>query len=309
MACTDPKYAYPAGFHPSGKPKLTFKRPDDFTGDPQPIPCQRCDSCKLDHAKEWATRLCHELQTSLIGSFLTLTYRDADLPADGSLSLDVLQKFIKRLRKYLEPRKIKFFACGEYGEERKRPHYHVLVFGYDFPDKRFWSRTKAGSKLYRSATLEKLWTFGFSSIGEINFQTAAYTARYTLKKTRDFREYERLDYESGELVKLKPEFITMSNGLGKDWWTKYRGDTDKDFLLAGEAEFRVKVPRYYDKLREKEDPDSLVLIKERRKVRGEEYCAKEGTRERLKAKAVVRKAQVKMLHRGYHSEKENVFDT
>jgi hypothetical protein len=88
---------------------------------------------------------------------------------------------MKRLRKeYGEG--IKFYMCGEYGPKLGRPHFHALLFGHDFSDRKLWSTTPAGSKLYRSAELEKLWDKGFSSVGDANFESAAYVARYIMKK-------------------------------------------------------------------------------------------------------------------------------
>ena len=71
--------------------------------------------------------------------------------------------------------------CGEYGDKLGRPHYHAIIFGVTFVDKKLWS-IRRGNNLYRSATLEKLWPYGFSSIGTVNFETAAYVARYVTKK-------------------------------------------------------------------------------------------------------------------------------
>lgn len=117
--------------------------------------------------------------------FLTLTYSDANLPPGGNLVPDDLTKFLKRLRKTYSPDEngltLRYFACGEYGSQTDRPHYHVLVLNQDLNDKR---PIKSGSKytLYESSVLSKLWPFGHHALGDVTFESAAYVARYCMKK-------------------------------------------------------------------------------------------------------------------------------
>ena len=274
MPCTKPKTAWKYGKHPSGKTKLTFKDPQEPGTEKQKIPCGKCVSCKLDYAREWSTRITHEMQTAGIGCFITLTISDAHMVYPPTVYKRTIQLFIKRLRKRVK-QKFKYFACGEYGTGRQRPHYHICVMGYDFPDKQFWKKTPAGSEIFRSAILEKVWTYGYAHLGELNFQSAGYAARYTLKKSRKKDEYVHIaDYneDTGEIKKtygLNAEFITMSKGIGLEWWNKYKTDTDKDYLSV-DYDKKVKVPRYYDKQREKEDPESLEQIKQGREAKAKE---------------------------------------
>lgn len=302
MACTQPKRAWKSGLTKNGKQKLVFTRPKYSNAEEQKVPCGKCVSCKLDYSREWAIRIQHEAQTALISCFLTLTYNDENIPEDRSVDVREIQLFIKKLRKKIYPAKIKYFACGEYGNKKtqnNRPHYHVIIMGYDFIDKRLWKTTDSGQKIYRSNELEKIWTKGYSSIGEVTFQSAAYVARYTLKKTKDKKGYEHVDTDTGEINDLKPEFLTMSQGIGKTWWNKYKTDTNKDYLL-NEALQKTKVPRYYDKQREKEDPDSLEEIKLRREEKAKEQ-EKENTIRRKMAKRKVKETQSKQLIRGYEN--------
>ena len=168
--------------------------------------------------------------------FITLTFSDKELlKRENPLSVDTrdFQKFMKRLRKYTG-KKVRYFHCGEYGDENMRPHYHACLFGLDFEDKYVWME-RNGNKLYRSPTLEKIWPFGYSSIGEVNFETAAYVARYVMKKVTgegkdrlkvkecdgelvELKHYQMLDKDTGEIIELKPEYTTMSRrpGIGKD---------------------------------------------------------------------------------------------
>lgn len=236
-------------------------------------------------------------------SFLTLTYRPADLPAYGSLVPEHLQSFIKALRKKLDPVRVRFFACGEYGEKLSRPHYHVLLYGYDFPDKYHWRLSPKGEQLYRSPLLEEVWTKGHSEIGEVNFKTAAYVARYITKKIHGEQavmHYANIELETGELLGERlPEFIRMSlrPGIGEAWFQKFWEDVfPNDYCHVNGRKFGV--PRYYDKLLERISPELLEEVKEARRIAMEER-AEDFTPERLEAREKVKKAQAGMLKRGY----------
>ena len=95
------------------------------------VPCGQCLLCRIARRKEWSMRMLHELDRYNDSVFLTLTYNDANLPENGSLRRTDLQKFFKRLRKQLDKdgRKIRYFACGEYGSQTQRPHYHAIIYG------------------------------------------------------------------------------------------------------------------------------------------------------------------------------------
>lgn len=174
--------------------------------------------------------------------FLTLTYSPEHLPADGSLNKSHFQLFLKRLRKKIAPRKISYFHCGEYGDDLGRPHYHALLFGLEFSDRRFYKKSKDGHNLYTSETLDQIWGFGSCWIGELNFETAAYCARYCLKKiTGDAAE----SHYKGK----QPEYCTMSTkpAIGARWAAKYQEQTYRQDKILINGVLR-KPPRYYDKL-------------------------------------------------------------
>ena len=181
--------------------------------------------------------------------FITLTYDDAHLPVDCSLDYSHFQLFMKRLRKYFSGRCIRFYMRGEYGENYGRPHFHAILFGLDFSDRRVHSRTGSGHFIYRSAILESLWTKGFSSVADFSFESAAYVARYVMKKvTGDAAEahYRVVSRETGEIFDRVPEFNRMSlkPGIGALWWNQY-GQTDvvhRDRVVVNGSE--SSVPRY-----------------------------------------------------------------
>lgn len=207
-------------------------------------------------------------------SFITLTYSPDRQPAHGSLSLDDWQNFMKKLRHRVG--KVRFFMCGEYGENLEHsqngivghPHFHACLFGYDFPDRVLWN-VRDGVRLYRSAQLEKLWPYGYSSIGDVTFESAAYVARYVMKKQLGADSdlfYNYCDLESKEEVNLKPEFTTMSRrpGIGKTWFDKHKGDLRKDFITLNGVKMRPA--KFYDAQFEKEEYHTYEKIKEERKA-------------------------------------------
>lgn len=232
-----------------------------------------------------------------------MTYNPEHLPPNGTLVKRDLQLFMKRLRKLQAG--IKFYACGEYGEKLSRPHYHICIFGYDFTDKKIlkskraykhFGHTVKGYNLYTSETLESLWKFGFSTVGELNEQTAGYTARYVLKKIFGQRKEEY--YKDKE-----PEFSLMSRGgtkgrgLSYGWFKKYKSDIyPKDFFTINGK--RHKPPRYYDKLLEETEPETFQKIKNKRMKHAEEEFKKNGLR-RLQQKEHHKTLTIKLLKREY----------
>ena len=257
----------------------------------------------------------HEAKMHRHNSFLTLTYNDEHLPPGGTLQYRDYQLFNKRLRKTLSRRQryallpivasgdtpsMRFYMCGEYGEQFHRPHYHVCLFGTDFSDKRYLAKTPTGSKLYRSETLEKLWPLGFSSIGELNFESAAYVARYVMKKitgTQAKKHYEKIDQTTGEIIQLKPEFNNMSRrpGIGWSWLQKYTADVypNAKVIVRGH---QTNPPRYYDKLYKKQNPTEWEAIEYDRFVQGKEHWT-EQLEPRLRAREQVAAAKIAMLKR------------
>jgi hypothetical protein len=199
--------------------------------------------------------------------FITLTFNDESLFArENPYSLDKTeyQRFMKRLRKKYG-KQVRFFHCGEYGDKNKRPHYHAILFGVDFDhDRKLWSN-KDGIKLFTSESLEKLWPYGFCTIGQVTFESCAYVARYIMKKqTGEKAEdyYMRWCPETGEGTAIDPEYCTMSRkpGIGKSWIEKYKTDVyPHDYVVINEH--KVKPPRFYD---QQLDEDELRKLKDQR---------------------------------------------
>lgn len=205
----------------------------------------------------------HEASAYEESSFVTLTYAPEFLPSSGSLVKRDVQLFMKRLRKFFRGERISFFACGEYGDTTRRAHYHAILFGAAFPDQVFRKSGTDGAKLYSSPTLDRLWKLGECLIGAVSFQSAAYVARYCVKKVTGAKAeqyYRRVDVDTGELHYVEPEFVLMSTrpAIGRRWYERFGPEVEAhDSVVARGRE--AKPPRYYDKLAEARDPESHAV--------------------------------------------------
>lgn len=196
--------------------------------------------------------------------------------------------------------KVRFYLAGEYGEQFGRPHFHICLFGVDFKDKIYLAKTPAGSKLYRSPTLERLWTLGHSSVGELTFESAAYAARYIMKKVNGKKQethYLKLNSETGEIFKLQPEYNNMSRmpGLGLAWLEKYNADIypEGKVIVRGK---QTNTPRYYDKQFKKWDPLNYEQLQHFRHLEGL-LQAQHNTDARLHVREQVAAAKISQLKR------------
>lgn len=318
--------------------QITSARGPMSTGRLITRPCRRCVGCRLAKSREWAVRCMHEDRyefkhgSGVPGSFITLTYNRENLPWDGSISKSVHQKFIRALRDRLRPEgvSIRYYMCGEYGADEYeqyqkmdgsfgrvrigpgRPHYHYLIFGYDFPDKYEWT-THRDHIYYRSPLLEEVWTndqgesLGFSSVGRVTPETAAYTARYVLKKIGGELaddHYTRIVPGREEPVPIEPEFCLMSlkPGIGAKWFEKY-GVSDiydsGDFVVLNGKKYAT--PKYYDKLLEDLDERLLEETKSKRRIRAHGQ-QQDSTRERLDVRNELAELKSSKLKRGYEQD-------
>ena len=257
-----------ACYHPAKAVRLRdgnvkFVSQSTVDGELMTLPCGQCVGCRLEHSRQWAIRCLDEAQMHKSNCFITLTTSVESVQKYGrSLNLDAFQKFMKRFRKEVFPTRIRFFHCGEYTKSYL-PHYHALIFGYDFPDRKYWSMNNSGShKLYRSETLERLWPYGYSLIGDVSFESAAYVARYVLKKVIGSRDdQDRLIMkDTGEV--LANEYVTMSRrpGIGRSWYDKYKSDVYPlgNRVVRG---LNMRPPKYYDTLYALDDPSNFELLK------------------------------------------------
>lgn len=256
----------------------------------------------------WAARCVHEAQLHERNSFITLTYSDEWLPRrPTTLVPEHLQKFLKRLRHKTGP--FRFYGCGEYGDLHWRPHYHALLFGVDFPDRELYT-VRRGVRVYTSELLSRTWGMGFCTVGEVTFESAAYCARYVMKKVGGDQApyyYSEIDPYTGELVPIEPEFSRMSlkPGIGAEWFKKYQADVFPDDFVVLKGK-RMRVPDYYDKLFEQEmvGPKHKLLgpvsnVKRKRAERAE--AVGDNSPDRLAVREKVFKARIEKLKRDLHA--------
>ena len=269
------------------------------------VKCGQCIGCRLDRSREWAIRCAHEAKEHSENCFITLTYAEDPV----TLIHADFQKFMKKLRRALPGQRFQYYMAGEYGSvydangTKKdgllgRPHFHMLLFGYDFPDRVFYKRSPSGIAMYNSEFLSDRWGHGHAVLQDFSIEAAAYVARYVTKKItgdRAAEHYTKVDVTTGEIIEVEPEYNRMSlkPAIGKRWLEKYYADVyPKDFVTEGGIKF--KPPRYYDKMFEHLDPAKMAEIKEKRQ---EVARAERDTPERLETRHEVKKLQAKRLLR------------
>ena len=312
------------------------------------VACGQCLGCRLDYSRMWAMRINHERGLHEVtggNCFVTLTYRDRKecdteqlrngyhIPDDWSLHKEHWQLFMKRLRKAFEPERIRFFMCGEYGNICQhgldldavgcplccvgRPHFHACLFNVSFPDLVVYGE-HLGEPRLTSPFLENVWKYGFVDVGELNFDSAAYVARYILKKkTGPMADDHYMNYDLDGVVNfLTPEFVLMSRGrpckghrtlqldcddceggIGWRWFRRYKSDLyPRDEVPIDGFGVVRGMPRYYDKLFEISDPLTLEEVKAVRMKFKEEH-GDDYTPARLMDRYKVAKAKVDRLKR------------
>lgn len=259
MPCFTPLTAYRAKSSNALDYYISFKPENPENLFEMKLPCGQCLGCRLDHAANWAARCVHEASLHDKNCFLTLTYDDDHLPENNSLIKLDMQLFLKRLRKAYPKEKyghIGYFLSGEYGDTNGRPHYHALLFNFDFPDKKIWKKGKHGDSLYTSEICQKIWqNKGYCVLGNVTSNSAAYVARYVVKKIKG---RSASDYYGSRI----PEFSLCSKkpAIGLEWIKKYHSDIFNydQMILEGR---KLRPARYYDKYYEKNFPEKYSDIK------------------------------------------------
>lgn len=163
-----------------------------------------------------------ELEQWPRSSFVTLTYDDEHMPGDGTLFPYDTELWLKRVRRAIEPRRIRYYLAGEYGDRTKRPHYHAVLFGVDPSE---------------SGVVDDAWGLGWTKVGTVTEHSIRYVADYVTYKVFGVaaeRVYER----------RKPPFARMSQGLGRDWCDA-RADQLRVALSMEHRGHPVALPRYF----------------------------------------------------------------
>ena len=302
MACYHPLHAFKIGVTGKGKDKYKITsgdidRIEYFDGKKVAvdhwnynyieIPCGKCIGCRLDYSRQWANRCMLEAKQYEHNAFITLTYEDAALTFnDGAnrktgevmkvptLVPEELTKFMKDLRRYYKyhygEEGIRFYACGEYGSKNDRPHFHVIVFNLNIRDKEYLFTNSSHDKIYTSEIIRGIWGKGHVTIGDVTWNSAAYTARYVMKKIKgkDAKKYY-------ELLGVVPEFTRMSRreGIARNY---YENNKDKiyeldEIILANKKGLaqKIKPCKYYDNLYDIENHEFMQKLKQKRKLEAE----------------------------------------
>ena len=242
------------------------------------IPCGKCIGCRLEYSRQWANRCMLELQEHDSSYFCTFTYDDAHLPLSYYADPDTgeaipcatlvkrdFQLLMKRIRKEFKNDKIRFFGCGEYGSETLRPHFHIVLFGLHLDDLKYYKRSAQGYDYFNSPRLQSCWKKGYVVVGEVNWQTCAYVARYVTKKLTGSLASFYSDFN------IEPPFILMSRkpGIARNYYDENSDNIykyDSIVLSNPEKPLKFKPPRYFDKLFDIDNPVQSAIIKTQRQV-------------------------------------------
>lgn len=299
MPCFSPLSGYRSRhINKNGKREIVFNQNKGLVDLSLKVPCGKCIGCKIAYAQGWQTRLHNEAKMHPDNCFVTTTYNPENCPPLMSLDKKHLQNFHKKIRNHYGS--FRFYACGEYGELNKRPHYHAALFGIglsSFDDLKRYKKTPQGFWLYTSETLTELWGKGFVVIAAFTAETAGYICQYVTKKItgpKSELNYMRFDSTTGETWQVETEFAIMSRrpGLGSTWYDKFKTDAFPDDFLVRNGK-RIPVPNYYRRKLEKENNAMYSELKLTRKIRAKKssdntadrlYTREECTLARLKAK-------------------------
>lgn len=263
------------------------------------LPCRKCLPCRLNQAREKAIRCYHESKMHEDNIFLTLTYNEENLKSP-KLQYEDFQLFMKRLRRQNE-QKIPLMVTGEYGEIRKRPHFHALIFNYRPEDQKFKYTSDRGDRVYTSETISDLWQKGNIEYGDITMDSANYVARYAAKKLVHGNDQ---DHDFHPIHKTSSKY-----GIGRSWIEKYyQHPLENGFVLLPNGE-KSKIPRYYVDWAKKHQPQlwSYYVTEVQPKIQklAEEQSQKEieeflanpslGKLKRSKVKEIILQSKFKQL--------------
>lgn len=272
-SCPFPKSVF-LHFYP--KRQLCFSHSDghDYYNQkpalPINIPCGKCLYCLNVYSTQYAVRCMLESKLYKDNCFITLTYDDEHLPLNNYLDKIDVQKFLKRLRRRLEPLKIRYFGCGEYGSKGLRPHYHLIIFNWAPDDLAFYKHLD-GQDIYLSQFLTDVWGKGFTSVGiDMSVRTVKYSCKY-LQKMNDIPESfpkpfllmsrrpgiarDCIDskflkdgavYLDGVAYSIPPYFLKVFNNSGVDVNTyAFKNEAIKSFSIACKKKFTKENIDYY----------------------------------------------------------------
>lgn len=228
----------------TGKRPITFQRSAGYSDMALQVPCGKCDGCQADRAMAWAIRCHQEASLHKSNSFLTITYNDKNLPSDGKLRPDDLRLFFRRLKSGYD---FRYFACGEYGDKTRRPHYHALIFGQDFLQ---GNVVQINENLYSNNDVAETWGNGTVVCAPVTMATCCYVAGYVAKKIGDTDTFSKM---------------SRNPGIGKRWIEKYWQEVANNGTVVIEGR-ELPVPQRYLAWMQ----DELFHVKQQRKKKVED---------------------------------------
>lgn len=243
--------------------------------------CGHCIDCRLNKSREWATRCMLEAKEHQNKYFITLTYDNEHLPINEGVDITTgeiiktptlkkedLQNFWKRLRMHYERKygiknKLRYVGCGEYGDQLNRPHYHAIVFGLPIFDLKTDHKSKRGNMNYKSKEWQEIWGNGIVAIGDVTWESCAYTARYVMKKQTGLgKEIYKIENRESEFPCYSKRPAIAKNFFQENWQKIY--DNDEIYIKTKDGVKGVKPARYFDKLFDVIDHESMNKIKRNR---------------------------------------------
>lgn len=251
--------------------------------------CGSCTGCRVKRRMDWAFRLKNESEYHPHSWFVTLTYDDENLPHGGSLYHEHISKFVRALRKKQPEEDIRFFGVGEYGKAQQsnmylaRPHYHLILFGPDFPDRVILPLKPSGfipspqyvdlfgpgsgAKHFESETMSSCWKRGFVQFSATSEATMNYVTKYHIDKVTGDKAEEHYSAiaDNGELIIRERETARMSRnpGIGRQWIEdNWQTIYPKGYVEHGPTKFSP--PAYYDRWLEENHPQIFEEVKAKR---------------------------------------------
>lgn len=285
------------------------------------VGCGNCPYCAERKSKEWAYRLMQEDRVSNSSYFVTLTYNTKNVPITKkgymTLSREDLQKYIKRLRHHhaktrnskwrdwyaSEYKPIRYYAVGEYGSKRGRPHYHAIIFN---------AHKNHILQSWREVYDKKLDVYidmGGIDIGTVTRNSCRYVMKYMMKD-QGYRRSVPFPYPYDGI----PQFAFMSRNIGSNYLTPamiryHKADLNRNYC-TWPGGYRCPMPRYYrDRIwtdtHEREVMlDHIVTEVELDEKDKRDYAKKIGRLEQYYAKAMSRKAAQKNLANYFYKNKK-----
>lgn len=188
------------------------------------VPCGRCVVCKDQRKKQWFIRIMAEVAYCDFTKFFTLTYSNEFLPNPEAprLKHEDFQRFFKRLRKELKGIRLKYYMCGEYGEELGRPHYHCILMIYGDL-----------GEININKVIRDKWPEGHVDIGSVTPRSVMYCLNYMDKLYL---------LEAKNPHEVKP-YQKMSLGLGDTYFNANKDNLGSKGYITYEG-VRYDIPRY-----------------------------------------------------------------